>query len=86
MPSEKQPNLAVVPPIKNWLAPFCSLRDSAFDDVSVIILKNSGPNGEGRSCFSTKQRKPVHRFVTRDFFSISYKVWMLIEVYLFCVQ
>ena len=23
--------------------------------------------------FSTKQRKPVHRFVTRDFFSISYK-------------
>ena len=23
--------------------------------------------------FLTKQRKPVHRFVTRDFFSLSYK-------------
>ena len=37
------------------------------------LQKNGGPYHEGRSFFSTKQRKPVHRFVTRDFFSISYK-------------
>ena len=73
MPLEKQPYLAIVAPIKNWLAPFCSLRDSASDDISVITLKNGFLNSEDQSCFSMKQRTPVHRFVTRDFFSISYK-------------
>ena len=38
-----------------------------------LSLQKNGPYSEGRSCFLTNQRKPVHRFVTRDFFSISYK-------------
>ena len=39
----------------------------------LSLQKNGGPYREGRSFFLAKQRKPVHRFVTIDFFSISYK-------------
>ena len=75
MPLEKRPYLAIGHrhSYQKWLAPFCSLRDSASDDILVITSKNGDPYGEGRSFILTKQRKPVHRFVTRDFFSISYK-------------
>ena len=39
----------------------------------LSLQKNGGPYREGRSFFSMKQRNPVYRFVTRDFFSISYE-------------
>ena len=68
-------NLAIVNHIKKLLAPFCSSRDSASDDISVIASNENASlyYGEGQSCFLMKERKPVHCFVIRVFFSISYK-------------
>ena len=52
---------------------FCFSRDFASDDISVTTPKNMAGHTVKAEVFLMKQRKPVHRFVTRDFFSISYK-------------
>ena len=57
MPLEKDHNLAVVASIKKWLAPFCSSRDSASDDISVIVSKKMAARMEKGEVFFDETKK-----------------------------